>query len=223
MSAQLHASRSPTQVAADENSQGEEAVMVHRLADFARFRAIGKRKDSTLQMAMQIRERASSSAAPNTGKRSPPMVIPVTVERTDETKPTVNVISPNVKETVSQPGGPLLERRRSNLTRQRAQYGMGDHHRSTPKSASLKANNVSGGEMKDEGPPEMVEMVQLKKPHVDFAVDHMANNVGNNTAAKVVTVSMVNSNRRMSKEKYIPVRRQSVDSLNDDEQVSLLK
>ena len=248
----IQPSRSPTQIVSDENSGGEpEGIM--RLADLARFRAHTKRKDSTQQPATSSvyrpdRSSSSGGGGPTSGggKRSPPIVIPVLVERT------VTGTSPNHE-------GVGLDRKRSTLSRQRAQYGVGEGqnqqqhhpHHNHPPSKKRPSGGVAGSNV-----PEVIEMRpvgmvrspgdaqpiwehqhQVVAGHsstVNNVVRHNSttnsnsnSNNNNNSSSKLITVSVANSTsgRRQSKEKEKDKasRRKSVDSLNDDENIMLLK
>jgi hypothetical protein len=208
MSNTLQPSRSPTTIVAEEGSAGEPEGIL-RLADLARFRAHGKRKDSSQPSGSHHQpDRSSSSGGGGggihvSGKRSPPIIIPVMVERSEnEMKPSViPVLTDHV-----------LDRKRSTLMRQRAQYGLGeghnqhDHHH----QANLQI-------------PQAMEMMQIIKATAD---DHTVNNLNKNVKSnnsKIITVSVLNT-RKHSKDNLMSLHRpHSLDSLNDDEEISLLK
>ncbi|OQV23294.1 Protein unc-80-like protein [Hypsibius exemplaris] len=236
MSSAIQPSRSPTTIVAEENSIGEASEGILRLADLARFRAHGKRKDSTqVSSVIHHADRSSSSGGGNAapGKRSPPIVIPVVVERTEP-------LEANKANSEEQQVG--LDRKRSTLIRQRAQYGLGEGNSQHHPPAKKRTPGAGPANERSEA----MEMMQILKgsgatttlPSVREQLDHVTNNVvpptiatttrntnsssnNSNSNSKVIPVSVVNS-RKQSKDKTAH-RRQSVDSLNDDENIKLLK
>lgn len=211
-------SRSPTQVVGEEGSQAESEA-VHRLADFARFR-IGKRKES---LNLDHSHSHSHSSSSHGGRRSPPIVIPVLIEKSESNAMENKVVrsqSHSQTNPTATAAGMGLDRRRSiGLTRQRAQHGEHGNFQEKLQAAMRKGNSSEI--------PEALEMVQLARPPVVTVKEENVNAINkNNVNSKVITVSVVHSARPSSireiqyKERD---RRNSVDSLNNDEEVSLLK
>lgn len=129
-------------------------------------------------------------------------MIPVLIERSEKSEKLEKYERPQANSVSG------IERKKSALSRQKAQHG---EHGHTPVAAlpptvippdSDVVNKVPKSEI-----PEAIEMVQM-----------MNNDLSANINSKVITVSLVHSNRIGNS-----VRKQSVDSLNDDEKIYLLK